>query len=124
MGLIASCFWILIEGGGGSGTSSAYQIMSRWSGNDKHFDGYSFHGGREKDSRHAHTSIHPKFRSARDDIRRSQDGFGWVSKYDSTPMNPSARGLEKKKPSNKQRVAVSTASRANVKKETPSAPLK
>ena len=92
MGLIAICFWILIEGGGGSGTSSAYQIMSRWSGNDKHFDGYSFHGGREKDSRHAHTSIHPKFRSARDDIRRSQDGFGWVSKYDSTPMNPSARG--------------------------------
>eukprot|EP00746_Dinoflagellata_sp_MGD_P115362 gnl/MRDRNA2_/MRDRNA2_51509_c0_seq1.p1 gnl/MRDRNA2_/MRDRNA2_51509_c0~~gnl/MRDRNA2_/MRDRNA2_51509_c0_seq1.p1 ORF type:complete len:185 (+),score=32.11 gnl/MRDRNA2_/MRDRNA2_51509_c0_seq1:131-685(+) len=52
------------------------------------YDGYSFHGdGIVKDVRHAHSSIHPKFRSASHDLRRSIDGFGWTSTYNSTPMN-------------------------------------
>lgn len=53
-------------------------------GNGVWFDGYSFHGkGIEKDPRHAHDVVHPRYRSVVDDVRRSlHGGFGWTSSWD------------------------------------------
>ena len=57
------------------------------------YDGYGFHGpGHASDPRHTHAAIHPKFRSAREDMNKGT--FGWTSTYNATPMDPSARRVQ------------------------------
>ena len=54
------------------------------------FDGYGFHGpGHQMDARHTHAAIHPKFRSAREDMNKGS--FGCTASYDATPINPQLR---------------------------------
>ena len=59
-------------------------------------DGYQFQGPDvEKDPRHEHAAIYPKFRSGAADLRRSlHEGFDSTSSLDAPPMDPRSRDAQ------------------------------